>query len=282
MLAKMRETREKHLVSRDSDNAFQAIVEGSRLLSSALTIVRMSEERPKKDEDRDPAYQQRNWQRLAQSRPPPRSRTIPCSIARPSPSRCAGPWRLPERRPFAVELDRQEEEPERGRKSTPQSPRSTRRRSSAKKARVNLLENADAKQLGKSKDPLVKLALKLRPAQQALELDGKAFDGAMSVLRPKYIDALRTFRKGVLAPDANGTCASPTAPSRGPEAATAFTLVPEIRKKTTGRDPFNTPTRLLEAAAQKDDTYRDPTLGEVPVDFLAISTSRAATLARRR
>lgn len=271
VLAKMRETREKHLLSRDTDNAFQAIVEGSRLLSSALSSIRMSEERPKKDEDRDPAYQQRNWQRLAQAEATTQKSYDP--VLDRATLGLALRWAvaLPiERRPSAVELITKKKSPTDAEIDAAVASLYKGTKLGDEKVRVDLLENANAKQLGKSTDPVVKLALKLRPAQQGLELDAKAFEGAMAVLRPKYIDALRAFRKGVLAPDANGTLRITYGTVRGPEAGgSAFTLLPEIRKKTTGRDPFDTPTRLLEAAAQKDDTYRDPTLGEVPVDFLA-------------
>jgi hypothetical protein len=271
VLAKIRETRTKHLVTRETDAAFQSIVDSAKLLSSALTIVRMTEERPKKDEDRDAAFQQRNWQRLSQAESTAQkaydpeldratlAQALRWAVALPEAQRPAAVERITKKKsPTPKDIDAAVAALYKGTKLGDE------------KLRIGLLETATAKELAKSSDPLVKLALALRPTQHALELDGKAYDGALATLRPAYIEALRAFRKGVLAPDANGTLRITYGTVRGPEAGgSAFTLVPEIAKKTTGRDPFDTPTRLLEAAAQKDDTYRDAALGEIPVDFLA-------------
>jgi hypothetical protein len=49
-----------------------------------------------------------------------------------------------------------------------------------------------------------------------------------------------------------------------------FTLASEVVTKTTGKPPFHTPTRLLEALrAKKLGPYVDARLGDVPVDFLS-------------
>ncbi|MDL1950030.1 S46 family peptidase, partial [Acidobacteria bacterium ACD] len=50
--------------TRERDVTLGALSQGSMLLSSASTIYRMSLERPKKDLDRDPQFQERNWKRI--------------------------------------------------------------------------------------------------------------------------------------------------------------------------------------------------------------------------
>jgi S1-C subfamily serine protease len=57
---------------------------------------------------------------------------------------------------------------------------------------------------------------------------------------------------------------SPTARSR------PFTLLSEIAQKHQDKPPFDAPDRLLEAIREgRGEAYVDPTLGQVPVDFLS-------------
>ena len=100
--------------------------------------------------------------------------------------------------------------------------------------------------------------------------------GAMALVRPRYIDALRSASSAPLSPDANGTLRitygtvrgykpTPDAPMHKP-----FTLLPEVVAKATGKDPFDAPSRLLDAAkAKRIGKYADAKLGDLPVDFLA-------------
>jgi hypothetical protein len=126
-----------------------------------------------------------------------------------------------------------------------------------------------------SKDPFIKLALKIKPVVDAQKARGEAQAGALAVLRPRYIEALRGFT-GDLAPDANGTLRVTFGTIRGytppgkTAAYTPFTKLSEVVAKHTGEEPFAAPKALLEAvAAKKFGPYVDPTIGEVPVDFLA-------------
>jgi hypothetical protein len=142
--------------------------------------------------------------------------------------------------------------------------------------RLKLLKSATTAELKKSKDPLIELALKLRPLQKDAEDRDKAYQGAMSLLRPRYIEALRAWSPGPIAPDANGTLRvtygtvrgyrpTPDAPMHKP-----FTRVSEMVAKHTGKDPFIAPARILQAAkAKKFGPYVDASLGEVPLDFLS-------------
>ncbi len=61
------------------------------------------------------------------------------------------------------------------------------------------------------------------------------------------------------------------APAGAPGASIgAFTSLTQMVAKNTGRDPFDAPARLLEAAkSAARSPYVDKTLGDVPVDFLS-------------
>ena len=73
------------------------------------------------------------------------------------------------------------------------------------KRRVRLLETATTKQLERSRDPFIQLALKLRPVLQQLEDRRDVYAGAIALDRPRYVEALRVQAGGMLSPDANAT-----------------------------------------------------------------------------
>jgi hypothetical protein len=142
--------------------------------------------------------------------------------------------------------------------------------------RTKLLQTATRASLAKSKDPIVALALALEPI---LEADGKlakARAGRSAVLRPQYIEALRAYTAGPLAPDANSTLRVTFGTIRGykPTPAAAmyvpFTTMTELLAKHTGAEPFDAPAALREAAKPENyGPYADPELGDLPVNFLA-------------
>jgi hypothetical protein len=142
--------------------------------------------------------------------------------------------------------------------------------------RLNLLNKATQDELKRSKDPMIRLALELRPALKAVEERDEAYHGAMVLERPRYVEALRKFQGGALAPDANGSLritygtVRSYRPRPDAEAFKAFTVLSEVVKKSTGKEPFEAPPALLSAAnAKKVGPYVAAELGEVPVDFLS-------------
>jgi V8-like Glu-specific endopeptidase len=134
---------------------------------------------------------------------------------------------------------------------------------------------ANPKSIGANKDPIVKLAIALRPAYDQLRVREEVRGGQLALLRPKFVSALREFSKTPVAPDANGTLRitygtvrgykpSPDAPAYEP-----FTTLGQLVAKHTGAEPFNAPARLLAAAKADKGPYLVPELGDVPLDFLA-------------
>src|SRR6185295_20412780 len=100
----------------------------------------------------------------------------------------------------------------------------------------------------------------------------KRFSGQSRVLKARYLAALLAFKGGVVAPDANSTLrvaygtvkkAPPDAPGAN---IGAFTSLSQMVAKNTGKEPFNAPERLLQAAkTAARSPYVDKTLGDVPV-----------------
>ncbi len=276
VIARMTEAHAALRAKREHDAAIGEASWMSTLLGAANTIVRMAEERPKPDAQRDPDYQERNWKRLAQAQKA-RQRTYDRRLDRAKLElalvRAA---RLdPDRRPALLEWIVGPGEPtgERIR----QAVRRMYARTSLESAeqRIALLEGASTAELRASADPFIALALKLRPVLQAIEDRDETYAGSTALDRPAYVAALRQRAGGILAPDANsslrisfgtvrGYPPSPTEPPYAP-----FTRLPDVVGKHTGKRPFDAPAALLDAARHPAAAYMHPPLGEIPVNFLS-------------
>jgi hypothetical protein len=144
------------------------------------------------------------------------------------------------------------------------------------KTRVDLLKKATTADLKNSKDPLIQLALKMRPLDKDAEERAERMAGRMAILKPKVVAAMQALKEAPIAPDANATLRitygtvrgyrpTPSAPMFAP-----FTSLSQVVAKATGQVPFDPPERLLAAVrAKKVAPYVDEKLGDVPVDFLS-------------
>lgn len=144
------------------------------------------------------------------------------------------------------------------------------------KARLDLLSKATTKKLEKSRDPFVRISIALEGVTKASEDRAKKYRGQMAALRPVYIDALREFTNGPLAPDANSTLRISYGTVRGykpkPDAQmhAPFTTLAQMVAKHTDAAPFDAPESILAAAKNSASSgWVDPELGDVPVNFLA-------------
>ncbi len=249
----------------------------SRLLREAERIVRMAEERPKPDAERDPDYQARNWDRMKAS-----SRQLSRSYD-PAIDRALLAVTL--RRAIAdIELHRGwleiifGDQPIVEASIEPVVTRLYANTTLADEAtRIKLYDSASTESLGQMDDALIQLAVALRPFGEAIEAQEKRLAGAVAVLEPRYIAALREFSGGALAPDANGSLRVTYGTVRGyrptPDADRyePFTRLSEVVAKHTDKAPFDAPDELLAAAAnaEQPSRYVAAALGEVPVNFLS-------------
>jgi len=267
----------EHQKTREKDAALEEVMNLSGLMRSANAIARMAEERPKRDADRDPDFQERNWKRYEQGQATltkTYDRAIDRSLLKLVLERTA---RLPAaERSDVLTLIVGKEEPTSARIDAALDKLFNGTKLEAEAERLKLLKGATTAELKKSTDTMIQLALKLRPLQKDLENREDTYVGAMALLRPRYIEALRKWSPAPIAPDANGTLRITYGTVRGyrPTADapvhTPFTRVSEMVKKHTGKEPFDAPARILEAAkAKKFGPYVDASLGEVPLDFLS-------------
>lgn len=254
-----------------------------KLMSSAMVIVRMAEERPKKDADRDVAYQERQWPRMEgtqQSVTQAYNRKVDEALLGLALERIA---KQPEadRTPAFKEVialgggTTKDTSPEAIKKVVAKLYETT--TLGDEKARMELFKTGTTASLKSSKDPLIQLALKLRPLQKDKHARQEAFEGRMALLKPRYMEAFKAFKKDVpFAPDANSTLRITYGTVRGyrptPDAPPyrPFTMLSQMVAKDQGKAPFDAPPVVVDFFKQKKfGPYADETLGEVPIDFLA-------------
>ncbi|WCT74380.1 S46 family peptidase [Sphingomonas naphthae] len=128
-----------------------------------------------------------------------------------------------------------------------------------------------------SDDPFIKLAVAMAPGDAKARAEGKDLEGRDQMARSVYLKGLIAFAasKGeAVAPDANSSLrfsyGNITGKSRDGMRWMPFTTVEGVVEKTTGREPFISPDKLVAAVKAKDyGRYADPILGTVPVDFLS-------------
>jgi hypothetical protein len=269
--------------TRERDAALGTIGFGSTLLGTADSLYRLSLERPKKDVDRDPAFQERNWTRMKEGLER-MQRTYDHRLDRPM-------LRYALLNAAALPADQRIAPLDALVGFTPGMPKEE----AAKKAdayldalyagtkladkefRLSLFDKS-TKEIVDTKDTAVQLAVALHPVNEANRERDKANDGKRSRLRPQYMKALLAQGGGLVAPDANSTLRVTFGRVMGVDPRDGMRYLPQttlagVVAKHTGEGEFNAPKRLLEAVkalrAGKKTPYFDAKLGDVPVDFMS-------------
>jgi hypothetical protein len=128
-----------------------------------------------------------------------------------------------------------------------------------------------------SDDPMIQLAVALYESDLQLEAEEKAREGRLQALRSRYMEARLTHRAasgGAIYDDANNSLRVTYGQVRGysPRDGVnygAFTSLAGILEKHTGEWPFDATSRQLELITNQDfGSYADPNTGSVPVNFL--------------
>jgi V8-like Glu-specific endopeptidase len=257
-----------------------AVFNGSRLMSTALSLTRWAEQRAKKDPDRKPGYQERDLKpAMARQKQFVKQydRTLDRAAFRLSLMRAL---QLPEAdRPWLAQLL----DVKKGTKIDEALIDKTlegwyaQQTLEKDEVRLALLAKGTLAQVKGSKDPFMRAAQRVWPVVKAQEKKEDARDGDLEVVKPYYVDAMREVLGGLLAPDANGTLritygtVKPFKPGAKDAADWPFTLASQILAKDTGKEPYDSPKKLIDAIrAKKFGKYADPTLGgELPIDFLS-------------
>jgi hypothetical protein len=129
-----------------------------------------------------------------------------------------------------------------------------------------------------SDDPFIRLAVAAFPGDMAAEAAAQERAGRLHAARVPYMAAVRAQAdsKGrILYPDANGSLRFTYGHVKGRaiqdgKAWTAFTTTRGLLEKETGKEPFNSPPKLLEKLRAGDfGRWASPALGAMPLNFLS-------------
>lgn len=256
---------------------------GSALLPHAHMLYELSVERPKKDLDREPEFQERNWsrlkeasERLQRSYDPVADRAllryVLVEASKLSPGQrvealdkeaglSAGMPDADASKKIDALLDRLYAGTKLGDRA----------------ARLALFDKSTAELLS-TKDPMIELAVALDPLWRANRERAKARDGASLRLGARYSQAILEKSGGLTPPDANGTLRVTYGRVLGVPARDGLIYAPQttlqgVVEKATGKGEFNAPKKELDAIAAmkagKKTPYSDSKLGSVPVNFLS-------------
>jgi hypothetical protein len=253
---------------------------GSNMMAAALSFTRWADERQKKDPERRPNFQQRDLQRAVANTKQLTKRydrdmdraffrlALVRALQLPDADR---PWlalMLNAKKGQAIDeafidktLDDWYKAPA----------------LEDEKLRLDLLQNGTLAKLKAQKDPFVQAAQRVWPIVKAEDKKSDTRRGELLLVAPVYSELLKESLGGAVAPDANSTLRVTygTVRSLHPEsresADVPFTIASQIVAKTTGKDPFDTPAKVVDAIkAKKFGPYGDRALGgELPIDFLS-------------
>ncbi|MEO6801043.1 MAG: S46 family peptidase, partial [Rhodanobacter sp.] len=275
-IGKLRQQIASNQVNRERDLAI-SLVSRASMFSAAVRLTRLAKERPKDDLGRDAGYQQRDWVRIEGGLKQMDRRFDP----------------KVDQQVMAYGLKRYGALPHAQRLSALDAWLDGATTDAEVTAKVAALYagsqldkvdqrmkwfNADTKAINTSDDSMLKLARAVQPEMKQMEDAADARDGEMSKLRPRYMQAMISWKdsqKLPVYPDANGSLRVTFGNVQGVAPRDGVSYVPftsawGIVEKNTGTEPFNAPeTEIAAIRARAFDAYASPKLGTLPVNFLA-------------
>jgi hypothetical protein len=139
---------------------------------------------------------------------------------------------------------------------------------------VEQLLKKDPKELSKIKQPLMELAKALTPLTIALRETRERREGALNKYYGQYAEAKQLYQKADFIPDANRTLRFTYGVIRGYSPADAtyyapFTTASGVADKSTGAEPFDSPKKLIDLFKTKNfGPFKHKRLNNLPVAFL--------------
>jgi len=275
-LATLRRLNAERQKWRQRDNVLAWLGRSSPMLAQAMTIWRMSEERPKPDLEREDGTRDRDLSRYRQgiaraqrSIEPGSDRAtlryaLQQAVALPAAQRIVA---VDE----ALTVTAKADDSARIEALLDKLYAGTKMADLA--ARKEAAEQSSA-QLTQRGDSMVDFARALAPLGAEQREADRAFEGATLRTRPAYMRGLEKLAGGRLYPDANSTLRFTYGKVTGyvPRDGVAYTpqtSLAGVIAKTTGERPFDSPPALVAAAQSVPPAYLAPQLGSVPVDFLS-------------
>ena len=269
--------------TRERDAALFNVLGSSGYLGAAQSLYRLSVERGRADIDREAGFQERDWPRIREGQERIQ-RTLDVTSDRallrwalglaaalPANQRISALDEAIGLKPGMPEADA----------GTAIEPYLDKLYSGTKLGerdfRLSLIEKSPA-DLVATNDTFIRLAVALEPLEDANRELAKNRSGAVSRLTPRYMEAMLAKAGGLVAPDANSTLRVTYGQVKGVDAKDGLYYKPQttlagIVQKNTGSGDFDAPKYQLDAIqavhAGKKTPYLDPSLGDVPVNFLS-------------
>ncbi len=143
--------------------------------------------------------------------------------------------------------------------------------------RVSWMESAP-QDFEKSEDPFIRMAVSLYDSDRELEESGKDLQGRFDQVRPRFMEALIAYNQSLgksVYPDANATLRVTYGTVKGYSSRDGvrylpFTTLRGILEKDTGEKPFDAPVGQLRLIRKRDfGSYYVKGLDSVPVNFLS-------------
>ncbi|UCF66743.1 MAG: S46 family peptidase [Acidobacteriota bacterium] len=250
------------------------------MLSTARTLYRLSRERQKPDEQREPGYQKRDELRIRERMVRLDRRFDPDvdrALLRHAILRYSAIDTAQHVTAFDAWFGIEGTKIERDNLDMQLDEMYSKTRLGDQRARLAWLDK-DAVAFEQSDDPFIKLAVHLFDSDIALEEREKRLAGEFQWARSRYMEALIAQRRSQGLPvyaDANGTLRVTVGKVAGysPRDAVVyapFTTLRGIVQKNSGEEPFDSPRLLLDAIATGEfGPYEERSLGSVPVNFLS-------------
>lgn len=139
---------------------------------------------------------------------------------------------------------------------------------------IKALLEKDPPSVASLDNPLIRFSQGLYPLYQQLRETGEKRSGALNKLLALYVDVKEQFLQKNFIPDANRTLRLTYGYVKGysPSDATWYspqTTLTGVVEKTTGMEPFNTPSKVLDLAKAKQyGRFKNAKLNDVPVAIL--------------
>ncbi len=281
LVAEKAKTRERNALLVEMTGTMGPTV-GSGLAASSQ-LYRYSVEKAKKDADRDPAFQERNWTRIREAQERAQRTLEPKADRALLRYALVDVAKLPPARRIEA-LDREAGlKPGMAEADADKAIDAFLDRLLAgtkiyeKDFRLSLLDKSTADVVA-TKDSMLLLAAALYPVQESVREATREREGADYRLGPRYAEALLAKNGGLVAPDANSTLRVTFGKVLGVPARDGLLYAPQttlagIVEKATGKGEFNAPKAELDAIkalrAGRKSPYVDPKLNDVPVNFLS-------------
>jgi hypothetical protein len=284
VLASLDEVQARKEATRERDAAYRGLYARDSLLSAARTARRLAQERARPDAERDPEYQQRNWERIREGQVRMQKAldlAADRALLRHALLEVAGlpPGQRIAALDAAVGLAAGLPADEAGRRIDAWLETLYRgTRLADPKVRVALLDAPTAAVLAET-DAFVRLAALLAPLDEELRDAEKERAGALARLGPVHMAAVIEKAGGPVAPDANSTLRVTFGTVKGVSPEDGVLYLPQTRlagvlaKHRPGDREFALSPRMVEAIerslASPVGPWHDARLGDVPVDFLS-------------